>query len=271
MDVCRYSLYTDRVTIRGLASVLNEFQELFAEIYRSLKTGGARRTTEKKGKGKGKRKLKSEPVQPPIKLPEFAFGYTFQGSVGFAMTLPTRNDLFADPVLARTTEAIFNIARSSSAEDVSRIAKEIGPSAIEAMHRWANAHVVSGFGAGVEWKRDRAVVDGIQLQYLQMEKLRNNLSQTTIESAISITGALSLVDIDRREFRLRADDGTEYRGLFDTAISEEHRATLPSRYAAQIRQTEKLIPPVGKDEPERLYFLVSLAPPGENHEEQRND
>jgi len=233
IDVYRYRILTpeQRATLNGLTGAWREFQNLLAVVYDSLRRGGS-----KKKSGKTKR------TPPDVTQIELGFGYSFPGSVGVALTLPNRDGLFANEVIAQATEAIFDFAESyRSQARVTQMARRLGPDPVAAMYDWVQAHVSEGYGVDIEWQRSKTQSRSLLVQFEELQVLREQLSKTTIDKRIQVTGDLVAVDMDDSTFRIRQDDGEEIAGSFTTAISAEQAAKIPARYVADIVQQTKVI------------------------------
>jgi hypothetical protein len=247
IDVYRYRILTsDRATITGLTEAWREFQNLLATVYESLRKGGSR----KKAKSKA----------PPVPQIQLGFGYSFPGSVGVALTLPNREGLFSNEAIVQATEAIFEFASSYRDQSgVAAMARRLGPEPVEAMYAWVNAHVSHRYGVGIEWRRTEVQSRQIVVQYEELSILREQLSKTTIDTSLDVTGDLVAVDMDANTFRIRQDTGEEIEGTFVDAISAEQAAQIPARYAAHIARQSKVI-----QVPEALvpdvFLLQSLTP-----------
>lgn len=246
-DVCRYAIdYPDRPTVAGVAAALGGFQALFSDLYILFKKG-----TSKKGP-KNKTEIRLEDV------PQFGWGYEFDGSLGIAMTLPTREGLWNDPVADAASRAILEIANAKENKELVGLVGEFGPEAITAMHRWADIHAQKGYGVDIEWQKFSGETYPVKLRPAELSSLRDRLSKLTIESRLEINGALVAVDLDDSTCRIRTDDGRDITSTFDTAINEEHAAKLPARYQATFRESTPIVGTEGV-EPESSYFLLGLT------------
>lgn len=85
------------------------------------------------------------------------------------------------------------------------------------------------------------------------------LSTEERSEEVTVQGVLVAADIQRRTFRIFADDGTDIRGRFDDAISEAHKVSLPVRYVAVLRKHSKVI--LATDTEETSYHLLRLEYP----------
>jgi hypothetical protein len=251
-DVCRYAIeYPERPTISGVAAALSGFQNAFSELYTFFKGGTAPKISRSKAKSKEAR----------VEVPQLAWGYEFAGSFGVAMTLPTRDGLWNDPVSESAIDAMFQIAQTQDDDDLSRLARQFGPPAIVAVHRWADVHAKNQFGVGINWKRHSGAERYLELRPEAVCLLRDRLAKTSIQSKLVVDGSLVAVDYEIKQCRVKADDGREIAASFELAITEEQAARVPARYSATITESKPIVAEDGK-EPEGAYFLDSLSPLG---------
>lgn len=258
MDVYYYRILNkDRITINGLTSAWREFQDALAVVYSSIKSGGAIKEKPKRSRRKGQTLLQL-PKGPSLEL---GFGYVFSGSLGVTLTLPNHVDgLFADPAIEKATAEIFELVEAyEDREKVREIARRLGPEPVNAVYRWVEAHVSNGYGVAIEWKRDIEHERKMLCQHEELQALRDDLSQTTVDQLLEVTGDLVAVDTEAYTFRIRLDEGKEIEGKYDDAITAEQAASVPARYSALIRKSTKIVLIEGAPQPES-YFLQSLKP-----------
>jgi hypothetical protein len=256
VDVFYYRILNpERATINGVTAAWREFQNALSAMYVSLKGGGAKKEKSKRSR----RKLSEQPPKPTLKPLELGFGYAFAGSIGVTLTLPNHEKgLFSDPAIERATADIFELATSyGSSEKVWELARRFGPEPVNAVYKWVDAHVTHGYGVGIEWKRDEEHHLDLLCQFEELKSLRDDLSKTTIDTRIDVTGDLVAVDSDILTFRMRFDDGEEISGTYETAISTEQAARVPCRYAANLTKSTKVIRIEGEQQNE-WYFLNHL-------------
>ncbi len=117
IEVYRYRVIPeDRATIVGLSEAWASFQKFFSAVYQGVgETRGARADVDL-----------------------FGFAYTFPGSVGVALTLPSKQGLLDDPLLVEATEAVFDLSESREQRPVDEAALRLGPEVIRSMHGWVN-------------------------------------------------------------------------------------------------------------------------------------
>src|SRR5207244_3970180 len=80
-----------------------------------------------------------------------------------------------------------------------------------------------------------------------------------------IEGTLVGADTKSKRFHFIGDNATtSIRGKFTDAISEEHKAILPTRYTALIKKTVQTT--LATEEEKISHFLVRLGPPTQPQE-----
>lgn len=230
VEVYRYRLIPEtRATIVGISESWSSFQRFFSSVYKGV----------------------SESKNAKSDVDQFGFAYTFTGSVGVALTLPARDGLFEDPHLVEATEAVMDLSESLDQRSVDEAAKRLGPDVIRSMHSWIETLVQHDYGVGIAW-RDREV----SIDPKRLHSLQDRVVASTTSATIQVVGRLELVDATKKRFRLVSDGGEKYEGASGDAISDEHAASVPYRYAATIRRVVKLIrDPKG---PEAVFELVRL-------------
>lgn len=241
LEVYRYRILneSDRVTLSGVAEAWAKFQEFFGSVYLALT---------KSPKSKNKK-------PPEVQRLELGYGYSFASSIGVVVTVPRDIGIYATSPIEEASTMVFDLIE---AKRVSKIAQELGPSPIKALHEWIGIHVRNQYGLGLTWQSHGDTKRSVEVQYQSLLKLQGTISETTTTVGMDIQGELFAVNTDTEEFKLRGDDGHEYHGHFGSAITPEHTASVPARYAARIIRTTKII--ILGNEPETTDFLDRLDP-----------
>jgi hypothetical protein len=239
LEVYRYRILneSDRVTLTGVSEAWNKFQEFFGSVYSAL-------TKSQKPQGR---------KPPQTERLELGYGYSFASSVGVVVTVPRDVGFFATSPIEEASSTVFDLIE---ANNVNRIAETLGPSPIQAFHEWIDVHVENRYGLGLEWRSEGAIKRTVEVQYQSLLKLQGTIADTTTTTGLDVRGELVAVNVDTKEFKLRADDGREYQGQFGTAITAEHAASVPARYNARILQITKII--ILGEEPKTSFFLDRL-------------
>ena len=155
---------------------------------------------------------------------------------------------------------MFGMARSRTADEVLQHVRQIGPTAIRQMDRWAADHTDHGLGADIGWKTQTSSPTRLFIQPPEISSLRNAISLSAYSAPrnIEVVGVLVGADMDRKSFHLKTETKQDIRGRFFDAITAEHRAQLPAPYTAKLRITTQTL--YATEQEEDAYFLLSLEP-----------
>jgi hypothetical protein len=237
-EVYRYRIIQgqERPSLGGVADAWVKFQNVFSVIYS---------------------KLTNSPMPTPL-----GYGYCFEGSVGVVVTLPklppTTIGLLTGNPIDDTSEIVFDLVEKRR---IPEIARDLGPGPIAAMNDWLTVHVAHNYGLGLEWHSQRQIRRHAELPADQLQTVQTQIIEASTTSTLTLNGELYAVDADAKVFKVKADDGQDIQGTFETAITQEHAASVPSRYKVTIVKTTRMIP-TKKEKPE-TYFLESLEPLGQ--------
>jgi hypothetical protein len=229
LEVCSYRIMPEqaRVKLAGVTGTLGDYQSLVSSFYNAIKNG-AKHTA----------KLGAEVAAQTA----FDFAYAFTGSVGFVFTVPNETTLFDNTVMDESIRLIFEVAKAQRPEDILAFARRLGPAPIRALYKWADDHVKASFSADIEWRRGEVVRQKVLIQWLEFERLRQAISETSDESSEEFTlgGLLVGTDVTKRTFHFQPDDGSDVRGKSGEVISPSHPVEVPKRYEAALRKTTKI-------------------------------
>jgi hypothetical protein len=246
MDICRYRLLIDqeRAGFGSITKAWNQFQLLFSSLYDAVKNGP---------------KKKGRISKHDLAATQFGFAFTFAGSIGVVLTLPTDRDADAD-YLDRAAEVLFEMARAGTVEEVAGFVERFGVPPIIQLNRWVKAHVEFRSGAAVEWRK-RESTSNLLVQFPELKRLQDaiaTISEPKVEEQV-MPGLLVGANTSKRTFQMRLDTGEEISGAFVDAISQEHKVELPKHYQAVIRKTTQI--KEATEQEEISYFLVRLGRP----------
>lgn len=248
IDVCSYRLFSEEETptLKGLTSVLGDFQNLVTTVYDAVKTAVP----------KVRARVSSEIVAES----EFRLGYTFPGSVGVVLTIQNQRSLFGDSPLDESLRQIAEMTKVQDSESVLGFSKKLGAASIRALYRWAYDHAESGMGVDLEWRRERLVRTKFFTQRPEFRRLEETINRTSEESITKVTeyGDLVGADVSRKTFHLKLDSGVEIRGSFSEAISESQTVELPKRYRVQLVRNQRIF--YSTEQEIVTYYLEKLEP-----------
>ena len=248
IDVCAYRVFRDEgfPTVKGLSSVLGDFQNLVSTVYDSIKTITP--------------KVRARISAKTAAETEFRFAYTFSGSVGVVLTITNQRLLFGESHLDESLHVISDMTKVHDSPEVLEYSRRLGPASIRALYNWAYDHAEAGLGVDIEWRRQQLIRTRLFTQRPEFEKLYQTISATSDEivSEQTVRADLVGVDVARRSFHLQLDTGENIRGSLSKAldISEKQTVELPKRYSAQIRKIEKIR--FSTEEEDISYNLLNL-------------
>jgi hypothetical protein len=244
MEVCRYRLMVDAesLTLAAVASAWQNFQRVLTLTHDAV-VNGPKETS---------RVRFSERAATA-----FRFGYTFAGSVGVVITLPSDHMQTNEPSLLGATETVFNLAKAQTTEQVVEFARRLGAPPIRAMYQWADVHVKNELGAGIEWISPDQSRISLLVQKEELARLRDLIGETSQsdETTMEVSGDLVAVDTASHRFKLITEN-ERILGMYGEAIGFDRTVEIPARYTATIRRTTKV--QYSTESVEVLNFLLSI-------------
>lgn len=248
LEICRYRLIPherQRPSMNAIVNAWSSYQELFSSVYDAVKRGPLQ--------GRIKKQAYEET--------DFAFAYAYSGSIGVALTLPSRRltGLRAQD-LERTNNEIFSMAEARRAEEMATFVERLGVPPIVKFRSWVKAHVAFAAGAGIEWQLStEEAVPRLLVQLQEFQTLERVIEEASVQTDPPrfVTGMLVAANVERHTFELRLDNGEPLSGKFVDAINAQHTAELPKRYVAKIVTTRKITPATEKEE--LSHFLEELV------------
>jgi hypothetical protein len=241
LEVYRYRILneSERITLAAISEAWGKFDDFFTSVYSELK--------------KAKPSPGKKPVQPePLKL---GYGYSYAGSIGVVVTVPKDVGFYTADPIEDASQMVFDMIE---ARNLDSIAKNIGPVPVQKLHSWFDVHIRTQSGLALEWRSQQEVKRSVVVEYQSLAKIQTTIADTTTTVGLDVIGELQGAYIEPKKFKIRGDNGEDYEGTFESAITQEHAASVPARYSARIIQTTKIIV-LGK-EPETTFFLESLKP-----------
>ncbi|HWR72899.1 MAG TPA: hypothetical protein VN604_06995 [Nitrospirota bacterium] len=226
MDVCTYRMIADdngNYPILSLGSALSDLQRWFSTVYDSLKNGPKQRA-----------RLAPE----VLKFTTLNFAFTFTGSVGVAMTIPSERMLF-DNDLQRAMHKTVEMLKAESSDQIHYFAQELGAASVRSLYNWVSDHIKTGVGAEIRWLRDLEILTDITIDHLHLSNLGKAIEETsdTKEEILELTGDLVGADIQRHTFHMAFEEANEIRGTMSENIGIEYTVELPKRYIANISKS----------------------------------
>lgn len=242
LGVYRYRLLTGEQapSLAGVGEAWAKLQNLYSSVYRSI--------------------TKSLGEEAKFLSPELGFAYSFPGSVGVVVTLPSKlagEALLTGSPVEDASEIVFNLIER---RDVQGIAKRLGPAPIQAMNDWLEVHAKHHYGLDIEWKEDNAVKRHAEVPESQINDLQTAVQNTKTHVTTIFQGMLTKVDTEKKTFGLKADGGEEVEGTYaEDVIQEQHAASVPARYTATIVTVTEMVY-TSKKPPKPEVILEKLDP-----------
>jgi hypothetical protein len=245
LDVCTYRMFgvdQRNYPILTIGSAISDLQRWFSIVYDALRNGPKRRA-----------KLSPEIVQQST----LDFAFTFTGSVGFAMTVPSER-LLIDNDLQRAMQKTVEMAKAESSDQIHLLSKEVGSASIRAMYRWVSDHTSAQAGAEIRWLRDREDMVLALFEARHLVNLGRAIEETSdeTEEVLELIGDMVGADINKHTFHLAFEEADEIRGTMADSIGVQYTVELPKRYLAVIRKTSFIN--YATDEEYTKYHLLEL-------------
>jgi len=231
LDVCSYRVFDideqKEILAAAIANTIAKFQSALTSVYDAYKNGR-----------KDKQRLDAETVKEAA----MGFGFSFNGSVGFVMTMPNERLLTGDSNLDMAMKTLFDIARSSTPDEVNQFAQELGPGPIRRVYEWAEDHVSYKVNSDIKWLRNQDQLGTLVADVEQMQKLKEVIDMASPESIaeIDLEGLLVGADTVTKKFHMTFPDADEIKGDLDSTLAEQ-QIEVNHHYAAKLRKTTKVI------------------------------
>ncbi|MEO7859268.1 MAG: hypothetical protein ABIU05_02305 [Nitrospirales bacterium] len=246
VEICTYRLFPEgkeRQSVVGIGKALLNFQSLFSLLYAAMKA-------EESGSGK-----------PLLDETLMDFAYTFPGSVGVAMTIPSQADLFEN-YYHQAIDVLSNMAKAQSTSELKMFSRRVGIKPIRAMYKWADDLVDAGFGADIQWKGPHESYPRLFIQRPELISLKAVMRSTSDEhqTGFTKTGMLQGIDMTNHSFHFEyKDEAGKTRpiyGKFTDAVSPLKPVKVPLKYTVSIRETTRIF--YSTDEEVTNHFLLHI-------------
>jgi hypothetical protein len=247
-DICRYRFLTngEPAKIAGLANSLLDYQSLVSVLFDAIKTNSPRQTS----------KISTETLEKTA----FDFGYTFAGSIGFALTVPNARLHGLETTLDEAFRLISELVKAAKPDDIREHARRVGRAPIRLLYQWAINHLKSHLSAEVEWGRGARVQARFLVQMPEFKALTEAIAQTSDEerNEIIVTGTIQGVDAATKTFHLEPDSGGDIRGTLAHTIDPSHTVEVPKRYTAKMTRIRVIY--YSTEEEKDRFELTNLEP-----------
>jgi hypothetical protein len=250
VEACNYRLIPSAMMGYALAWVsrsMMEYQNLFSQIHDAVRNGPKRRSV----------------IGPEAAVESLLeFGYSYSGSLGVTLFVPSEKTLF-EGALDASIEALFEALSIEDQHDVRDIAKTLGLPVLRRVHDWSESNVGGGFSADVRWRRSDGRQLGEIVSLARMEKMVDLVKRTSDVETINhfVTGVLVGMDVKSGRFRLTEPDGDDFSGGLDEAFPRAQRFTVNRSYDAHI--VESRTTRYATETVERRFALIRLSSPAQ--------
>jgi hypothetical protein len=79
------------------------------------------------------------------------FGYSYPGSLGVAMTVPSGSNLFAEGKFDEVVSTVVEVMRLHDEREVRGVAEKYGIAVVRRAYDWSKTNAASGFGVDLTW------------------------------------------------------------------------------------------------------------------------
>jgi len=250
IEVCRYRIIkTDGAfPISVLADSLRAFQGWLTVTFDAIKNGP---------------KTRSRVSVEIAHQSTLEFGYAYQGSVGFVLTIPNERLLIGETDLDLTVNEMFEILRSTSSSELREHSRKVGLASIRRMHEWINAHAKAEVSADIRWSRGETIKSDILFQAEEAARLASIVEATSDQTAekMTVTGFLQGADLDARTFHLsfpEAEGTEDVHGYMAKTFTAPLELPLGRRYEADL--VKYTVSYYAMDKDDVRWDLMALRP-----------
>jgi hypothetical protein len=246
VEVCSYRLFpegTERQSIVGIGKALLNFQSLFSSVYSAVE----------------REESESRSGSSDETLLDFA--YTFPGSVGVALTIPSQVNLFGN-YFYETVTMLSSMTKAQNINELKSLSARVGIGTMKTMYKWADDLTHAGFGVDIQWKGPRESYPRLYIQKPELASLKAVMRATSDETQEEFTkrGILQGIDMPNHSFHFEYKDETgkkrDIHGKFTDAISAMKPVKVPSPYTVQIQKNTRVF--YSTDEEDTKYLLLGI-------------
>lgn len=247
-DICRYRMFREnrRESLTSALAVCIEFQRLYSLVYKALKTG---------------QPVGSAQVGDEIaKETELGLAYSFNGSIGFALTLPNET-VIVEPRVDQAMRLVFEMVGATEQAAVAEYKRKLGQAPMRALYDWSSLHADNELGADISWHRRTESKAHVLLDDVHLGKLAKLLTQRmppeeeTFEVPLC---TLTAINTTRRTFSLTIPYIPPISGALHAAVDRDHTVEVPADYSATLKRiTERSL---GAENDSETYLLLRLGP-----------
>lgn len=247
VDVCKYKIApkNDKYSLKNVTESLSGFQDIITAIYDSKVSGP-------KSRARYSRDIRA--------ISALQFGYTFGGSLGVVLTLPSDRDMFSgrfDDVVD-TFHQILDVGDEHDVRDISR---HLGMAVIGQVYQWAANNSASDYSLDIRWTRSDGVERG---EYVGSNKLKAitdiiGVTRDSEDAQIEVSGILVGINVKTQagSFHLVIPNSSPYTGRLADGFDRTEHWEVNTRYTAKIR--ERKVTHFATEQIDTTYFLEELG------------
>jgi hypothetical protein len=248
LEICRYRLLPDvgnRYTITSVTKSLLDFQELFSQLFDTLKHG-------LKQRARISGRVLSET--------EFDFGFSYPGSLGIAMTAKSSSDLFRAGKFDATVDAFMRVLSVSDEVGVKGLANEMGDAVVKKVYDWASINALSRYSLDITWTTVAGTKKGGYVGSETLGRVADIIRRTSDKEhrEFETTGILVAINTIGRRFRFVEPAGEDFSGLIDEGFPLHQQWTVNKAYTAKM--SVDAVTEYATQKTEQTYKLLSLEP-----------
>jgi hypothetical protein len=247
IDVFDYSFVPARqgsYPLAAVAGALLNFQAMVTTIFDAVRNGPKKR---------------AHISQEIAQLSTLEFGYSFSGSIGFALQVPNDRLLLVESDMDMAISLGMAASKASSIDEIAALAQKIGAAGMRRVYQLAETHAKYGISAKLLWTRGQQKKREAIVEAEEWKRLRDLLEQSGDVDEAEFPAFGTVVDLNFKvgTFHMSFAEGEDIRGRLDEAFDRTATRELPALYTARIRRVTKVS--YATEEEQTSYALLSLA------------
>lgn len=245
-EICRYRILPKEKTeyhVRHVSKSLETFQDLFSQIYDA---------------SVNKIRNRARVSEEVARNTAFNIGFTYPGSLGVALTIDSRADLFSadyDEIISSLLELI----KLRDEGQVRQVAEQYGVAVVRRTYDWSKANAASDYSIDIGWitsSGGRRGMIAVPNDFRRNVDLISGVSDTET-SNLKAYGVLVGIDTQTRRFRfVSTNDGPVYAGSLSPSFPSSQKWAVNSYYYATIHAETQTS--YASQETKSTYQLSSL-------------
>lgn len=246
IDVCKYRINPagKSYLIKNVTESLSRFQDVITSIYDSKISGP-------KSRARYGREVHANSA--------LRFGYTFSGSLGIVLTLPSSRDLFSGQFddVVDAFQQILNVKDEYEVRDISR---HLGMAVLGQVYRWASNNSSSEYSLDIRWTRSDGVQRGEYIENDRLKKITDiiGITKDSEDTHLQKSGILVGINVKTHagSFHIVVPDAESYTGRLADGFDRTQHWEVNTRYTANI--IEHRVTHFATEQVDTTYLLGSL-------------